>query len=124
MSDNELNEEEQAIIDKARSMVSETIPVGGDDDGPAVTNPTEPSTPSTATSEEEGVMLWGPYADGKYHTITPPWGGLFGVPANKVVYFEEKEIFSRRENTMKQVRIPRNCDPEAKKWLEVAAVKI
>ena len=111
----ELNEDEKAIIEKARNMASETIPLGGDKDGPTNTSPTSPSTPSTATDEE--TLRWGPYADGEYHTITPPWGGLFGVPAGQVLYFQEKEIFSRRENTMKQVKIARRCTPESEEWL-------
>ncbi len=111
----ELNEDEKAIIEKARNMASETISVGGDKDGPTGTSPTTPSTPSTATDDE--TLRWGPYADGKYHTITPPWGGIFGVPAGTVLYFLEKEIFSRRENTMKQVKVPRICTPESEEWL-------
>lgn len=114
----ELNDDEKAIIAKARNMVSETIPLGGDDDGPANAGPSTPSTPSTDSDTEEGVLRWGPYSDGKYHTITPPWGGQFGIPAGLVLYFQEKEIFSRRENTMKQVKIPHTCTPESEEWLE------
>ena len=101
----ELNAEEQEIISKARNMASETIPVGGDKDGPPPA-PATPSTPTDGTVEE-----WGPYPD--YFMVTPPWGGQFGVEKGKILYFEEREVFFRRENKMKTIKIPRLRDPAA-----------
>ncbi len=101
----ELNADEQAIIDKARGMASETSGVGGDKEGPPP-SPATPATPSSGNQEE-----WGPYDD--YFLVTPPWGGQFGVEKGKILYFEEKEVFNRRENMMKTVKIPRQRDPVA-----------
>ncbi len=103
----ELNAEEQAIIDKARGMASETIPVGGDKSGPPP-SPATPVTPSEGNPDE-----WGPFDD--YYMVTPPWGGQFGVEKGKILYFEEKEVFFRRENKMKTIKIPRQRDPESEK---------
>lgn len=96
-----INKDEQAIIDKARSMTSETIPVGGDADGP----PPSPATPSTPTGGvDTNPEVWGPYADGEYHQITPPWGGQFGVPVFHELHFEEKERLIKGE--IRTIKIP------------------
>ena len=106
----ELNADEQAIIDKARNMASTTSPVGGDEDGP----PPQPATPSTPTA---GIDEWGPYDD--YFLITPSWGGSFGVPKGKILFFEDREVFVRRENQMKMVKIPHLRDPVTGKEAEL-----
>ena len=111
----ELNAEEQEIIDKARNMTSETSGVGGDKNGP----PARPATPSTPFGE---IEEWGPYDD--YFLVTPPWGGSFGVPKGKILFFEDREVFVRRENQMKSVKIPHTRDPVTGKEVELETVHL
>ncbi len=99
-----LNADEQAIIDKARNMASETIGQGGDDSGP----PPGPATPSTPTGGDTWAEVWGPYSDGQYHYITPPWGGSFGVPPGQQLYFEEADRLIKGE--IRTIKIPRYRD--------------
>ena len=95
------NKDEQEMIDKARQMASETVPLGGDETGP----PTGPATPSTPTgTDDPDNEVWGPYSDGEYHMITPPWGGNFGVPVFHELRFNDVDKLVKGE--IRSIKIP------------------
>lgn len=97
----ELTAEEQAMMDKARNVTSKTIGMGGTADAP-------PETPITPTATQ-GVDEWGPYD--KLTNVSTEYG-VYGVPAGKILYFEETEWFSRRENRMVRTMKRKYRDPE------------
>ena len=112
-----LNTDEQAIIDKARNMAAETTGLGGDADGP----PSGPATPSTPTGGGDDTQVWGPYSDGEYHLITPPWGGQFGVPVGHELHFEERERLVKGEIRTIRVPVLRDAVAIAKAEAEILA---